>query len=229
MYLLKPDDNASVILVILTLIGVAVLAVRLLIWTDTFHSGLLYIAWPFVLSLALYYFTPTTEGTSWKRRFWNNLRVSMIVMLACSLILMEGYVCVVMFMPIFLSRRPARLHRRLSLSPIRQALGRRSPGTTDRRRAGSGGRERCDDVRAGTMKCPIRRSFRRMSMATEGRGSLTCQNRAESGTGSSRFFPCPRRLAPSAWRKERCAHMTLSTTVGLHDQHACGLDPRDVR
>ncbi|MCB0473947.1 MAG: hypothetical protein KDC56_12880, partial [Flavobacteriaceae bacterium] len=42
------------------------------------------------------------EGTSWKRRFWNNLRTNLIIILASSLLLMEGYVCVIMAMPLFI-------------------------------------------------------------------------------------------------------------------------------
>ena len=101
MKFLKQNDKANLPLLIVTLVGISVLVLRLLIWTDKFHSGLLYIAWPFALSLALYYFTPHTDGKSWKKRFWNNLRISMIILLASSVMLMEGYVCVVMFLPIF--------------------------------------------------------------------------------------------------------------------------------
>ncbi len=97
----KQDDKATGAIKTILLIGLSVLAIRLLIWTDSFHTGLLYIALPFALSLGLYYFTPVTEGTSWKQRFWNNLRTSLIIMFSVSLILMEGYVCLVMFMPIF--------------------------------------------------------------------------------------------------------------------------------
>ncbi len=101
MAFLKLDDKVTNILKNISLIGFAVLTIRLLIWTDTFHTSLLYIALPFGLSLALYYFTPRTDGTSAAKRFWNNLRQNMIIMLAASLIVMEGYVCVIMFMPIF--------------------------------------------------------------------------------------------------------------------------------
>lgn len=101
MRLFKSGDAVTTPLKIITLIGIAVLAARFLMATNRFHSGLLYIAWPFGLSLALYYLTPQLDGTSWKRRFWNNVRGSMIIMFASSLILMEGYVCVVMFLPIY--------------------------------------------------------------------------------------------------------------------------------
>ena len=101
MRILNLDDRATAALVGTTMIGVFFLSVRLLIWADKFHTGLLYIALPFCLSVALYYLTPDTDGATWLRRFWNNLRLTLIVMFASSLILMEGYVCVVMFLPIF--------------------------------------------------------------------------------------------------------------------------------
>lgn len=101
MQLLNKKDNATLYLQALLILGGAVLFLRLLLWTDTFHTSLLYIAWPFGLSLVIYYFTPHTDGSSWRKRFWNNVRISMIFLLASSLILMEGYICVVMFLPIF--------------------------------------------------------------------------------------------------------------------------------
>lgn len=51
--------------------------------------------------MALYYLTPHTDGTSWTKRCWNNFRTATIALLASSLMLMEGYVCVLMALPIF--------------------------------------------------------------------------------------------------------------------------------
>lgn len=95
------DDPATHFLLWTIVLGAAVLAARLLVTTGTFHSGLLYIAWPFGLSLALYALTPITDGTTWKKRFWNNFRSSTILVLASSIVLQEGYVCVVMALPLF--------------------------------------------------------------------------------------------------------------------------------
>ncbi len=98
---LKRSDRASFVLLTLIAIGVSVLLIRILIFTNTFHTALLYIAWPFILSVMIYYFTPQTDGTTWRKRFWNNVRMSMIVLFGSSLVLMEGYICVIMLMPIF--------------------------------------------------------------------------------------------------------------------------------
>lgn len=99
--MLKKGDKANPLVIFLTIMGFAVLAVRLLVYSDTFNSSLLYVGWPFAISLAIYYLTPDMKGKSWKRTFWNGFRQSMIMLLGCSLILMEGYVCVVMFLPIY--------------------------------------------------------------------------------------------------------------------------------
>ena len=99
---LKMTDGATFWLLLLTAIGFFVLAARLLLFAEYFHSALLYIAVPFALSIGLYVFTPYTNGSTWKKRFWNNLRTCLIVILASSLILMEGYVCVIMALPLFL-------------------------------------------------------------------------------------------------------------------------------
>lgn len=82
-------------------LGFFILTIRFLLYTNTFHSGLLYIAYPFLLSVAIYYFTPHTDGSSWMKRFWNNLRLCLIQLLAVSVVTMEGYVCILMFLPIF--------------------------------------------------------------------------------------------------------------------------------
>ncbi len=101
MTFLKEDDSATKWIITVSLIGVFVLSARFLMYTDQFHTGLLYIAVPYGLSLLLYYFTPYKKAETWKRRFWNNLRSCLIVILASSIFLMEGYVCVIMAMPLF--------------------------------------------------------------------------------------------------------------------------------
>lgn len=86
----------------IVLIAIGVALFRILAGWDIHNSALLYIGIPFGLSLALYFLTPRLQAKSWKRRFWNNVRATLIIMLASSIILMEGYVCVLMFMPIYL-------------------------------------------------------------------------------------------------------------------------------
>lgn len=86
-------------MIVFIAIGVALF--RILAGYHINNTALLYVGIPFGMSLALYFFTPRLKGTTWKRRFWNNVRTTMIIMLASSVILMEGYVCVLMFLPIY--------------------------------------------------------------------------------------------------------------------------------
>jgi hypothetical protein len=102
MRILKKNDMATFWIVAATLIGFFVLSARFLIHQDKFHTGLLYIAVPYALSLALYYLTPYKPAQTWGRRFWNNLRSCLIIILASSIFLMEGYICLIMALPLFL-------------------------------------------------------------------------------------------------------------------------------
>lgn len=102
MRFIKRGDPLNKWLIFCLCVAVFTFSARLLMWTDSFHTGLLYIAIPFGLSLLLYYLTPYKEAETWKRRFWNNQRTSIFVILASSIFLMEGYVCVTMAMPLFI-------------------------------------------------------------------------------------------------------------------------------
>ncbi|MGH1456334.1 MAG: hypothetical protein ACRBDI_06100 [Alphaproteobacteria bacterium] len=102
MRILKENDSSTKWIILTTLTGVFVLTARFLLSSGTFHTGLLYIAVPYCLSLCLYYLTPYKKAETWTRRFWNNLRSCLIVILAASMFLLEGYVCLIMAMPLFL-------------------------------------------------------------------------------------------------------------------------------
>lgn len=102
MRLLNENDPLNKWLITFLSIAVFTFLARLLIWTGTFHTGLLYIGIPFGLSLALYYLLPYEEAETWQRRIWNNHRTAIFVVLGSSIFLMEGYVCVTMAMPLFI-------------------------------------------------------------------------------------------------------------------------------
>lgn len=82
-------------------IGVAALTIRALLDSDFRNSALLYLLVPFGLSLLLYHTTVRTDGATTRKRYLNHLRDGTIVMLATSAILFEGFLCVLMFMPIY--------------------------------------------------------------------------------------------------------------------------------
>jgi len=85
----------------LLLIGVASLTIRALFDSDFGNGTLLYIVVPFAISLVLAFFTKSSEKTSTIKRYFNHLRIATIIFLATSVVLFEGFICVLMFMPIY--------------------------------------------------------------------------------------------------------------------------------
>lgn len=89
------------IALLLLLIAVFSISIRLLGHYKIHASALLYIAIPFVIALALTIFTNKTHNGHWASKYWNITRDALIVMLASSVVLFEGFVCVAMFLPIY--------------------------------------------------------------------------------------------------------------------------------
>lgn len=87
--------------VILALIGCVVFGFRLLLSTRTAGSALTYIAIPFAVAMILLFFTDRSASQKWYMRYWNLMRDSMIVLLSSSVVLFEGFICVLMFIPIY--------------------------------------------------------------------------------------------------------------------------------
>ncbi len=88
-------------LIILCLIGAMSLFVRLLIKFHFDDSALLYVGVPFLISILLTFAYPESENTNWKMRYLKISMASLIVFLGSSVVLFEGFICVVMFMPIY--------------------------------------------------------------------------------------------------------------------------------
>ncbi len=86
---------------LLVMIGLASLAVRLLIGYRFHESALLYVGIPFVIALVLILLRPVGE-VGWKKRYLIRIMDAFIIMFGSSIVLFEGFVCVVMFMPIYL-------------------------------------------------------------------------------------------------------------------------------
>ncbi len=85
----------------LLIIGVSTLTIRALLDSDFGKGTLLYIAIPFVISLALAFFTKVSDGTTVWKQYLNHMRLVTIIFLATSVILFEGFICMLMFMPIY--------------------------------------------------------------------------------------------------------------------------------
>ena len=86
---------------LLLVIGVSTLALRALLDSNFATSTLVYVAIPFVISIALAFLTKHSEQSSWMMRYLNHMRIATIVFLATSAFLFEGFICVAMFMPIY--------------------------------------------------------------------------------------------------------------------------------
>ena len=87
--------------IIFLMIAVSSLVIRLLMHYRFDKSALLYVGIPFLIALALMWVDRPKVDISWKRKFGNLVLVSLVVMLGSSVILFEGFLCVVMFMPIY--------------------------------------------------------------------------------------------------------------------------------
>ncbi len=87
---------------LILLMGAFAIAVHLLIGSKLDHSSLLYLGIPFLISIALLSMTSKEYvKVTYKTKYANILRDSLIVLLGSSLILNEGFLCVLMFMPIY--------------------------------------------------------------------------------------------------------------------------------
>lgn len=85
------------------MIAAASISVRALIEYRYFNTALLYVGVPFLISLALILIRNPHEPSHWKQRFLNRVIDAFIIMLGSSVVLFEGFVCVVMFIPIYLA------------------------------------------------------------------------------------------------------------------------------
>jgi len=90
-------------MVILLTVAVASTLIHFLLRSNIPGSALLYVGIPFLISLVLIKFTNKVESPTWKQKFSNHIRDAFIVMMASSVILFEGFVCILMFMPIYFS------------------------------------------------------------------------------------------------------------------------------
>ena len=86
----------------LLLVAFASMLVRIALSADWMRtSAVLYVLVPYLIGVAIYLFTPQPRGSGFGVRLWNHMRVALIVMLSTSLLLFEGFLCVMMFLPIY--------------------------------------------------------------------------------------------------------------------------------
>lgn len=87
--------------IILFLCGAAALVLRTLLDSEFGQGTLVYLVVPFAISVAIHFLVPRSGKDTIGARFLNHLRASTIIFLATSAILFEGFICVLMFMPIY--------------------------------------------------------------------------------------------------------------------------------
>ena len=95
----KVVRNRNILL--LVIIGVVSVLIRLLIEYNFDRSALLYVGIPFLIAITLLFIERPEPPHNWKRRYVNIIILSLVIMLGSSIILFEGFVCVLMFMPIY--------------------------------------------------------------------------------------------------------------------------------
>lgn len=93
--------NRSQLIRILFIVALFAIVIRVILDSRFATSSLLYLAVPFAVSVLIHQFIPCEVENTLGRQLFNHLRDATVVMLATSLILFEGFICVLMFMPIY--------------------------------------------------------------------------------------------------------------------------------
>jgi hypothetical protein len=83
------------------LIGIIAAVTRLILDSRFGTTALFYVGLPYLIGLAVYFFVPPTQGYTKVARAARHFRSVIIVMLASSLILFEGMICVLFALPIY--------------------------------------------------------------------------------------------------------------------------------
>jgi len=86
---------------LLFLTGVCTITLRLLLDSSFGQSSLVYIAVPFAISFFLYHFVPRAHPKTRSQRFDRHILDATIIFFATSAFLFEGFICVLMFLPIY--------------------------------------------------------------------------------------------------------------------------------
>ncbi|MEM8984192.1 MAG: hypothetical protein AAGC71_14260 [Pseudomonadota bacterium] len=84
------------------LLGLAPLIVRLLMETQFDHTALLYVGVPYLISLLITLTRPMRKEKTWWQFYIDHMLAALAVFLGSSILLFEGFVCVLFFIPIYL-------------------------------------------------------------------------------------------------------------------------------
>ncbi|GGX64971.1 hypothetical protein GCM10011309_14050 [Litorimonas cladophorae] len=86
----------------LLILGVVTLITRLVLDSRFATTSFFYCLVPYVIGVILYLFVPQPQGWTKTRRIGRHLLATIIVMLASSALLFEGFICVIMAAPIYI-------------------------------------------------------------------------------------------------------------------------------
>lgn len=95
-------DSKPIWIRTLLLLGLSFLLTRTLLDSSFRNSALLYVLVPYLISVYIYVFIPDPVGETKLKRFLRHMLTALAVMLGTSAILFEGFLCVLMFMPIYI-------------------------------------------------------------------------------------------------------------------------------
>lgn len=105
---------------VILLIGAAALAVRVLAGFGLDKSALLYVLLPYLLSIVIGLLEFKERPEKWWYGYLDHAQMSLMVFLASSIVLFEGFICVLMFMPLYFGV--------MTLGFLAQAVASRSSG-----------------------------------------------------------------------------------------------------
>ena len=90
-----------IMLAVLVIAGLASLAILLLIRYDYDHTAMMYLAVPYSVAVLITLLRPYQEHDKWWEHYISHSVSALVVFLASSVVLFEGFICVVFFMPIY--------------------------------------------------------------------------------------------------------------------------------
>lgn len=88
-------------LALLLIVGIASLTIFFLFRQGVGHSALLYLAVPYGVAVLITLLRPYNESGVWWRRYLSHSATALVVFLGSSVVLFEGFICVLYFIPIY--------------------------------------------------------------------------------------------------------------------------------
>ncbi len=86
---------------LLIIAGLASIVIRLLVRHDLDHSAMLYLAVPYGVAVLITLIRPYGDHDRWWERYISHSVSALVVFLMSSVVLFEGFICVLFFMPIY--------------------------------------------------------------------------------------------------------------------------------